>query len=103
MAGGSFEGILFLEHLLHFSAGELLEKKIPNPTVDHFLGVVTQSNPMMIVTEYLPKEHLSSSGYMYLRVLKMSMRLKTFAGWDLMLGEENDDDVKINVRDEVLI
>lgn len=32
-----------------------LLQKIRHPNVVQFLGAVTQSNPMMIVTEYLPK------------------------------------------------
>jgi serine/threonine protein kinase len=32
-----------------------LLQKIRHPNVVQFLGAVTQSSPMMIVTEYLPK------------------------------------------------
>lgn len=32
-----------------------LLQKIRHPKVVQFLGAVTQSSPMMIVTEYLPK------------------------------------------------
>lgn len=32
-----------------------LLQKVRHPNVVQFLGAVTQSNPMMIVTEYLPK------------------------------------------------
>lgn len=32
-----------------------LFQKIRHPNVVQFLGAVTQSSPMMIVTEYLPK------------------------------------------------
>ena len=37
---------------------ELLQK-IRHPNVVQFLGAVTQSSPMMIVTEYLSKVYLS--------------------------------------------
>ncbi|KAL2938521.1 Integrin-linked protein kinase 1 [Bienertia sinuspersici] len=35
-----------------------LLQKIRHPNVVHFLGAVTQSSPMMIITEYLPKGDL---------------------------------------------
>lgn len=38
-----------------------LLQKIRHPNVVQFLGAVTQSSPMMIVTEYLPKVFFSSS------------------------------------------
>lgn len=38
-----------------------LLQKIRHPNVVQFLGAVTQSSPMMIVTEYLPKVHSLTS------------------------------------------
>lgn len=35
-----------------------LLQKIRHPNVVQFLGAVTQSTPMMIVTEYLPKVYI---------------------------------------------
>jgi len=45
-----------LWHLREAFRDELaLLQKIRHPNVVQFLGAVTQSSPMMIVTEYLPK------------------------------------------------
>lgn len=45
-----------LWHLRKAFTDELaLLQKIRHPNVVQFLGAVTQSSPMMIVTEYLPK------------------------------------------------
>ncbi|KAK6134341.1 hypothetical protein DH2020_031905 [Rehmannia glutinosa] len=43
-----------------------LLQKMRHPNVVQFLGAVTQSTPMMIVTEYLPKVSLRSALYMRL-------------------------------------
>ena len=43
-----------------FSDELALLQKIRHPNVVQFLGAVTQSSPMMIVTEYLPKVFCSS-------------------------------------------
>ncbi|XP_051115448.1 integrin-linked protein kinase 1-like [Andrographis paniculata] len=55
-----------------------LLQKIRHPNVVQFLGAVTQSSPMMIVTEYLPKgdlhEYLKRKGALKpLRALKLAM------------------------------
>ncbi|KAL7198045.1 hypothetical protein ACSBR2_020544 [Camellia fascicularis] len=39
-----------------------LLQKIRHPNVVQFLGAVTQSSPMMIVTEYLPKQGVITRG-----------------------------------------
>ena len=49
-------GILMFDSFRNAFRDELaLLQKLRHPNVVQFLGAVTQSNPMMIVTEYLPK------------------------------------------------
>lgn len=42
-----------------------LLQKIRHPNVVQFLGAVTQSSPMMIVTEYLPKVYMDSIWHIF--------------------------------------
>lgn len=63
-----YDCVLFTGWLAYFSEAfrdELgLLQKIRHPNVVQFLGAVTQSTPMMIVTEYLPKVSLESIFYL---------------------------------------
>lgn len=51
-----------------------LLQKIRHPNVVQFLGAVTQSSPMMIVTEYLPRVAINFAG-LYLNVFIWSIPL----------------------------
>lgn len=54
-----FKAVAFY-HRRAFRDELALLQRIRHPNVVHFLGAVTQSSPMMIVTEYLPKVFLIS-------------------------------------------
>ncbi|XP_042064471.1 integrin-linked protein kinase 1-like [Salvia splendens] len=60
------EGIAIEDKVKAFRDELALLQKIRHPNVVQFLGAVTQSSPMMIVTEYLPKgdlhEYLKKKG-----------------------------------------
>ena len=102
---------------------ELLQK-IRHPNVVQFLGAVTQSNPMMIVTEYLPKVyfslhnpyHLPSSLMFYLYTFSLRcpelrnlgiihgsfifISILNFAGWSSSIFKE-ERSTKANISSEV--
>ncbi|XP_042410304.1 integrin-linked protein kinase 1-like [Zingiber officinale] len=59
-----------------------LLQKIRHPNVVQFLGAVTQSSPMMIVTEYLPKGDLRA----YLNKKRPSQRMAIKFALDIARG-----------------
>lgn len=60
-----------------------LLQKIRHPNVVQFLGAVTQSTPMMIVTEYLPKVNFSLESQDPIKLLLV--KLPNIISCDLMM------------------
>ena len=85
----AFKGFnIFLVSRNAFRDELALLQKIRHPNVVQFLGAVTQSNPMMIVTEYLPKvfflnqdEHVDL--WIYKWTFMISRSLINISNWNI--------------------